>query len=135
MYRHFQCTPLSSARFHLMWGLEPKEEEKKSITSTLCPTSCHDDEVEEEENSSMHSLCRALLGVLPHQPPPSISAPFFACGGCLCVQKESESSTRPIIHSEFGFLLPGVPFNGAKLASGVGSCGVTSDLPVGATSS
>lgn len=36
-YRHFKCTPLSSACIHLMWGLEPEEEEKKSITSTLCP--------------------------------------------------------------------------------------------------
>lgn len=26
------------------------------------------------------------------------------------MQEESEISTRPIIHSEFGFLLPGVPF-------------------------
>lgn len=69
-----------------------------------------DDGVEGEEHSSTHSLFRALLADLPHQSPPSISAPFFACSGCLCVQKESESSTRPIIHSEFGFLLPGVPF-------------------------
>lgn len=92
-----------------MWGLEPEEEEKKSITSTLCPCPAVTTWVEGEEYSSTHSLFRALLADLPHQSPPSISAPFLACSGCLCVQKESESSTRPIIHSEFGFLLPGVP--------------------------
>lgn len=37
VYRHCKCTPLSSACIHLMWGLEPKEEEKKSVTSTLSP--------------------------------------------------------------------------------------------------
>ena len=82
MYRHFKCTPLSSACFHLMWGLEPKEEETNSITSTLCP---HGDEDEEEENSSPRSLCRALLAVLPRQPPPlSLLRSLLAVAVCAC---------------------------------------------------
>lgn len=44
-------------------------------------------------------------------PPPSTpSTSFFAFLCCLHVQGESEISPRPIIHSKFGFLLPGVPF-------------------------
>lgn len=37
VYGHFKCTSLSSSCFHLTWGPKPKKEEKKNITSTLCP--------------------------------------------------------------------------------------------------